>query len=680
MPKVAQDEITPYTFTVNRELSWLQFNLRVLSLAEDPQIPLAERWRYLGIFSDNLDDFFRVRVGKLKRMACLTPWIRDNKSGMTADEQCAAIYAHVRKALLRRDKALDSCMCELTRQGLERFSEDRAVREDAMLWRLFKARLLPLIHPFIVKADEPMPVFIREGGCYVAARLPEGTGIFEISHLQPRLWFAPEDSNRFIYGEILALHCIRAVFPGYKDGGCGVFRTVRSKEYPEILQAQEKEDFLEALRQREHLPVVRLDVSKGMPHALRRYLIKALEADESAVFEMQPPFHVGMGDALWTKLDSRPALFFSPFLSHKAPQSHKGLMNRALREDVLMCFPYEAMDGFLSLLNEAACAEEVTDIAISVYRLAQASNVAKALCRAAENGKHVLVLMETRARFDESNNYSWAELLRRSGCKVIVGPKGMKCHAKICQIRLCTEGKHRYITQIGTGNYNEVTARQYADIGLITADPVIGRDGAAFFRYMSGDESAAKCEKLLISPLNMKAKLLEYIDQEAEKGQAGCILIKGNALTERTLIEHLQAAAKAGAQIDLIIRGACCLRPGIPELTENIRVRSIVGRFLEHSRLYCFGQGDCQKLYLSSADGMGRNLNRRVEIACPVENAELRHELTHMLRIMLSDNVNAWEMSKDGEYDRVNGEGKRVDSQMYFMLQGIAKDKTSNLP
>ena len=672
--------MTPYAFTVNRELSWLQFNLRVLSLAEDTQIPLAERWRYLEIFSDNLDDFFRVRVGKLKRMACLTPWVRDNKSGMTPDEQCAAIYAQVRQALLRRDNAMDSCMGELTRQGLEQFSEDRAVREEAMLWRLFNARLSPLIHPFIVKADEPMPVSIREGECYVAARLPEGTGIFEISHLQPRLWFVPEGSNRFIYGEILAMYCIRAVFPDYKDGGCGVFRTVRSKEYPAILQAQESADLLEALRQREHLPVVRLDVSKDMPHALQRYLIKALEVDERAVFEMQSPFYMGRGDALWTKLDSRPALFFSPFLSHRAPQIPKGWMQRALREDLLMHFPYEAMDGFLSLLNEAACAEEVTDIAISVYRLAQASNVVKALCRAAENGKNVLVLMETRARFDESNNYSWAELLRRSGCKVIVGPKGMKCHAKICQIRLLEEGKQRYITQIGTGNYNEITARQYADIALITADPAIGRDGAAFFRYMSEGESATKYEKLLVSPLNMKAKLLEYIDREAEKGQAGRILIKGNALTERTLIEHLQAAAKAGAQIDLIIRGACCLRPGIPGLTENIRVRSVVGRFLEHSRLYCFGQGECQKLYLASADGMGRNLNRRVEIACPVEDAALRHELTHMLRVMLRDNVNAWEMREDGEYDRVNGEGKRVDSQMYFMLQSIAKSETSNLP
>ena len=669
------------SYTQNRELSWLRFNERVLAEATDPSVPLMERLRFASIFTSNLDEFFMVRVGSLIDLGMIAPDDAENKSGMTPAEQLDCICQAVRPLIERRDEIYLSLTAELAENGVTEVAYEALTdSQRAYVHDYFKENIRPLLSPQIIDRSHPFP-HLKNKALYAAALLSDRgrtlLGIIDIPKSVPPILMLPGGQIKYVRTEAVVAAHLRKTFKIYGVEEHAVISVTRNADISmdEEKFDEDNPDFLNymsrLLRKREKLAPVRLELQGRAPR-LAKMLANSLKLESKQVFSCVCPLKLGYAYLL----DKCPSyMYYSPYTPVYPDYlcRDQSIVGQVRQRDVLLFYPYQSMQPFLDLLKQSASDPAVASIKITIYRLARNSAIAKSLCEAAENGKEVTVLMELRARFDEQNNIEWARELEEAGCRIIYGPEGCKCHAKICLITRREKNGLSYITQIGTGNYNEKTSTLYTDFCMITADPAVARDAVLFFENMLIGYLSDEYETLLVAPNAMKNRLMDMIDGEIAKGERGRIVIKANSVTERGLIDKLSEASCAGVKIDLIIRGICCIVPGVPGKTENITVTSIVGRFLEHSRIYCFGTGEDCRLYLSSADVMTRNQNRRVEIACPVRSAEIRDMLTDYLNRILADNTKAWRLLSDGTYlDVTAADGEpECNVQSYYMEHPI---------
>ena len=672
----------------NRELSWLKFNERVLEEAESKDVPLCERFTFASIFQTNLDEFFMVRVGSLQDQMLLHKEIRDNKTKKTAKEQIEAILEEVKRLGKRHGKAFENLLQELEAYGV-RFVDFRHIDEGASqrLERYFKTEIAPLISPTIISKRQPFP-FLRNKDIYIVAVLEtkskkERLGIIPCSNnVFKRLIELPDHPGTFMLSEEFILHYVPEVFKGYRIKAKSVIRITRNADidadalYDEDLDYR---DFMaDLIKKRKKLTPVRIEFSREMNKNVVATLCKYLEMDKTHVFLSDAPLDLSFVFEIQDRLRKNPELFYEKKVPQKSPmfQDGESILAQIRREDKLLSYPYESIRPFLHMLNEAAEDPDVISIKMTLYRLAKQSKVVEALVEAAENGKEVIVLVELRARFDEENNIEWSRRLEDAGCQVIYGLDGYKVHSKLCLITRKNDNHVEYFTQIGTGNYNEKTSRLYTDLSLMTSDPAIGLEASNVFQALLKGEVVEQSEKLLVAPKCLQNRVLEMIDEEIEHArheEPAYVGVKLNSLTDKKIIDKLAEASKAGVKIDLVIRGICCLLPGIPEKTENIRVISIVGRFLEHSRIYIFGTEERSKVYIASADFMTRNTVRRVEVAAPVEDVRLKECLLKDFRIMLNDNVQARKMNPDGNYTRIRNDKEPLSAQEYFYEEAYKK-------
>ena len=669
-----------YRYTQNRELSWLRFDRRVLEEAADADVPALERLKFVSIFSSNLDEFFMVRVGSLFDLARMTPDDTDNKTGWTPSGQLRHVYRAI-PGLLAMKKQIYTAVTEaLAQSGIrDAAPETLDAGELKQLGRFFKTELLPVLSPIVIAPNHPVPHLVNKN-IYAAALLEskkghKAVGIVPVPDSAPP-YLLLADGKRFVRTENILLRWLPTLFDAYTVKESCVLAVTRNADisFDDEKFEDDEEDFRrqmkKLLKQRDHLAVVRLELSAAVSPEFRRMLSALVRVQAHQVFVDTCPLNMRYVFRLIGELpkEASARLLYPPYHPRWAEdlRQSQSILAQVQQKDRLLFYPYDSVEPFLRLLNEAAENPQVLSIKITIYRLASSSRIAQALCRAAENGKEVLVLMELRARFDEENNLAWSKMLEESGCQVIYGTEGFKCHSKICLITLRNRNKTGYLTQIGTGNYNEKTNAMYTDLSLMTADPAVGEDAAAFFRNMLVNKLDGEYRQLCVSPFGIKSMLLRNIDQQAALGKDGYICIKANSVTEREVIDKLAAASRAGVEVQLIIRGICCILPGVAGETENIHVTSVVGRFLEHGRIYQFGRGKTAEYYISSADLMTRNLNRRVEIACPVHDAQLRKQLQWFLEAQLRDTAKASLLLPDGAYCRKRSPAP-FDSQNYFM-------------
>ena len=669
---------------MNRELSWLKFNERVLEEAENPEVPLCERLTFASIYQSNLDEFFMVRVGSLYDQTLLHKKIRENKTGMTSQEQIDAILKRTKQINKRKEAVYEELMERVAEQGIRilRFNE---LDEEgaAYLERYFESEIAPLISPTVVGRRQPFP-FLRNKEIYAVAVLgskgkKDRLGIIPCtSNIFGRLIAVPGMPGTYMLAEELILHFVPAVFKGYKIKSKSLLRITRNADidadalYDEDLDYRE---FMEGLiKQRKKLAPIRLELSRDIDKKGISVLCEYLELDESHVFISSTPLDLSFVFQIQDLLRKNPELYFPKRTPQRSDQFQDGrsIIEQIREEDKLLSYPYESIRPFLHLLTEAAEDPDVISIKMTLYRVAKQSKVVEALIEAAENGKEVVVLVELRARFDEENNIGWSRLLEDAGCQVIYGLDGYKVHSKLCLITRKNGGQIEYITQIGTGNYNEKTSRLYTDLSLMTANVEIGLEASNVFQALSKGEVVEHSEHLLVAPKCLQNKVLAMLDEEiahARNGEEAYAGFKLNSLTDKKIIDKLIEASEAGVKIDMIIRGICCLIPGVEGKTENIRIISIVGRFLEHSRIYIFGSRERRKYYIASADFMTRNTVRRVEVAAPVYDERLQNKLQDMFDIMLADNQKARYLDAEGNYHRVINERAPLNSQEYFYAQ-----------
>ncbi len=672
----------------NRELSWLQFNRRVLEEAEDPANPLCERLNFAAIFQSNLDEFFMVRVGML--LDTLNMGVTDNKTGMTSGQQAAAVLDKTRQLLADRDRICKGLLGELSAQGVELCRFDALPdKTQSFLEKYFTASVLPLLSPQIIGRKQPFP-FLRNKEIYAVAMLktknggermgivPCGEGVLR------RLVPLPGEGGQFILVEELIASFLSKLFVHYKVEGTVLIRLVRSADIdmddassqPDDIPAEEYRKSMEKLiRRRKRLQPVKLDYRGKLSDTIRDGLCACLGLSKKHLFASGAPLDLSFFGAVRDLLRDRAELFYPRRVPQNSPNVDPliPMAEQIRKRDRMLSFPYESVRPLLRLLQEAGQDPDVVSIKMTLYRVAHNSKVVEALVDAAENGKEVVALVELRARFDEENNIGWSRVLEQAGCRVIYGLDGLKVHSKLLLITRRREEQVEYITQVGTGNYNEDTVRLYTDYALMTADPQIGADAAQVFNALSMGEVLEESKKLMVAPACLRTKILAYIDGEMARAGAGepaYLGFKLNGLTDRQLIDKLIEASQAGVKIDLIVRGVCCLTGGVPGLTDNIRVVSIVGRYLEHARIYIFGEGERRKVYLSSADFMTRNTTRRVEVAAPVDDPALRAHLEQMFADELRDTAKGRLQQPDGSY--VRAEGEPFNSQEHFCDQAAS--------
>lgn len=672
-----------YAYTQNRELSWLRFNQRVLEEADDRANPPLERLKFIAIFSGNLDEFFMIRVGSLFDIALVSPAELDNKSGMTALEQLSRIYRAIPGLIGLKEQLYASVTADLARQGVEDLSVSRLTHwEQSAVNAYFKANILPIISPIIIGSRHPAPHLINKA-LYAAALLTDkrgklSVGLVPIPEILPPYLRMEGEGLRYIRAETMILQRLSSLFGAYQVEESCIVSVTRNADisFDDEKFEDSEDDFrirvIKLLKKRGSLSAVRLEISQKISDAFLIRLTKLVQVEKQQIHVDSCPLNMRYVFQLAKDLPEikAAALLYQPYRSRwpEDIRPEHSIVEQVQRGDRLLFFPFDSVDPFLRLLSEAAERPDVLSIKITIYRLASSSKIAHTLCRAAENGKEVIVLMELRARFDEANNVSWSKLLEDAGCQVIYGMDGFKCHSKICLITLRGKRKVQYITQIGTGNYNEKTNAMYTDLSVMTASDTIGEDATAFFRNMLVNNLDGEYRELLVSPSGIKSALCALIDEQIALGSDGYICIKVNSVTEREVIDRLRAASRAGVEVQLIVRGICCILPGVPAETENVHVTSIVGRFLEHARIYCFGKGPQAKVFLSSADLMTRNLSRRVEIACPVHDRDLRDQLLWILSCQLRDTAKAGFMTPDGLYCRKRDQRAiSFDSQAQFM-------------
>ena len=673
---------------MNRELSWLKFNERVLEEAENPEVPLCERMTFVSIYQSNLDEFFRVRVGSLQDQMLISTEIRENKTKMTSAEQIRAIIKEVKKLNQRKDKAYEKLMKKIEEYGITLINHASAKSEEKkFLEKYFMKEIMPLSSPTIVGKRQPFP-FLKNGEIYAVVVLEtrnkkERIGIIPCSNnMLTRMVELPGGKGRYMLIEDLILHYIGKVFKGYKVKGRSLLRVVRNADidadaaYDEDLDYRE---FMEDLmKQRKKLSPVRIDLSREMDETVVDALCRYLDVTPDRVFRSEAPLDVSFVFQLQDLLRRNTELFYEKRVPQKSPEFKDGqsILQQITEEDKLLSYPYDSIRPFLKMLTEAAEDDSVISIKMTLYRLAKQSKVIEALCEAAENGKEVVVLVELRARFDEENNIRWSRMLEEAGCQIIYGLEHYKVHSKLCLITRRGENGIQYITQIGTGNYNEKTARLYTDLSLMTANEQIGMDAARVFQALAKGEVVEDMEHLLVAPKCLQSKVIEKIEEQIQKqknGETAYIGLKMNSLTDKRIIDKLIDASKAGVKIDMIVRGICCLIPGVEGETENIHVISVVGRFLEHSRIYIFGNGEEAQYYIGSADFMTRNTVKRVEVAAPVYSERLKKRLQDLFDLMLSDNKKARKEDAKGAYSVVECKGQPINSQELLYQEAYAK-------
>ena len=672
------------TIYMNRELSWLKFNERVLEEAENPENPLCERLTFVSIYQSNLDEFYMVRVGSLVDQMLLAKDIRENKTNMTPEEQLDAILARTKKLNRKRDVVYEEIMENLEQYGVHMLNFHKIEKEDRnYLERYFEAEVAPVISPSIVGKRQPFP-FLRNKEIYAVVVLEtkkgkEKLGIIPCSSTGIlRLIPVPGKTGTYMLSEELILHFVSKIFKGYHIKAKSLLRITRNADidadalYDEDLDY--REFMVELIKARKKLAPIRLELSREMDGDVVETLCEYLEVDKNYVFRGDIPLDLSFVFQIQDGLRKRTELFYEKRIPQKSPlfNSHEPILDQIAKKDRFLSYPYESIKPFLTMLHEAANDEDVVSIKMTLYRVAKQSKVVEALIEAAENGKEVFVLVELKARFDEENNIGWSRLLEDAGCHVIYGLDGYKVHSKLCQIMKKKDGNVEYYTQIGTGNYNEKTARLYTDLSLMTADPKIGTEAARVFQALAMGETVEDMEHLLVAPRCLQNKVLAMIDEEIEHAKAGepaYIGLKMNSLTDKRIMSKLVEASCAGVHIDMVIRGICCLIPGVKGQTENIHIISIVGRFLEHSRIYIFGTQERAKIYISSADFMTRNTLRRVEVAAPIEDPDIRMQIQEMFVTMLSDNRKARTMNNKGNYKIEPSDNAPLNSQEVFLQQ-----------
>ena len=672
------------TIYMNRELSWLKFNERVLEEAENPENPLCERLTFASIYQSNLDEFYMVRVGSLVDQMLLAKDIRENKTNMTPEEQLDAILARTKKLNRKRDVVYEEIMENLEQYGVHMLNFHKIEKEDRnYLERYFEAEVAPVISPSIVGKRQPFP-FLRNKEIYAVVVLEtkkgkEKLGIIPCSSTGiQRLIPVPGKTGTYMLSEELILHFVSKIFKGYHIKAKSLLRITRNADidadalYDEDLDY--REFMVELIKARKKLAPIRLELSREMDGDVVETLCEYLEVDKNYVFRGDIPLDLSFVFQIQDGLRKRTELFYEKRIPQKSPlfNSHEPILAQIAKKDRFLSYPYESIKPFLTMLHEAANDEDVVSIKMTLYRVAKQSKVVEALIEAAENGKEVFVLVELKARFDEENNIGWSRLLEDAGCHVIYGLDGYKVHSKLCQIMKKKDGNVEYYTQIGTGNYNEKTARLYTDLSLMTADPKIGTEAARVFQALAMGETVEDMEHLLVAPRCLQNKVLAMIDEEikhAKAGEQAYIGLKMNSLTDKRIMNKLVEASCAGVHIDMVIRGICCLIPGVKGQTENIHIISIVGRFLEHSRIYIFGTQERARIYISSADFMTRNTLRRVEVAAPIEDPDIRMQIQEMFVTMLSDNRKARIMNNKGNYKIEPSDNAPLNSQEVFLQQ-----------
>ena len=664
---------------VDRELSWLQFNLRVLMEAGNGAVPLLERLKFLSIYQNNLDEFFMVRVGALMHRALLLPDYVDQKTGWDTPTQLRRIMREVARQQETAAGIYRDLLRDLGAAGIEVVDFRRISKVDESIARKVFAEFRQLLTARIVDAEHPMP-FLDNREPYVAVLLRRrektNLGLVYLSRLPAYRVFEAEGKQKVLFTDALVRHFASLLFKKHEvRDSCTVRVTRNADVFIEENARAEDEDFRSSmqklLKKRKRQSIVRLQIGGKPDKRLRELLDKYLKVPEKHVFFTSVPFRLGFGGDLSVSQE----LKYPERRSVRTVALRKGDYFRYLeRQDILLSFPFQSMTPFVDLLYEAADDPEVVSIRITLYRLAASSKLAAALAYAADQGKDVLCLLELRARFDEKNNIDYSEMLEEAGCSVIYGLPDQKVHSKLCLITRKCGDEVRYITQIGTGNYNEVTSEQYCDLSLITADRQVGRDAALIFEALEQGQAPEPTEALITSPLGFKPWLLAQLDRELEKGPDGFVAIKVNSLNDVDVMTKLIDCSRAGVKVELFIRGICCLRPGLPGYSEHIRVRSVVGRYLEHSRIYVFGSGDDQRVYLGSGDLLNRNTQRRVEAFAEVRTPETRRQVLEVMEAIRCDDVKGWDMQPDGTYRKADAP-QGADSQerlaAYFAAQRV---------
>lgn len=668
---------------MNRELSWLKFNERVLEEAENPKVPLCERLTFASIYQSNLDEFFMVRVGSLIDQMLVAKDSRDNKTHMTPKEQIQAILPQVEILNRRKDEVYGKLMEKIEEYGIRLVDFSKITEEEnKFLEAYFDMEISGLISPTIVGKRQPFP-FLKNKEIYAVVVLttksgkerlgiiPCGSGVFE------RLIRLP-GGNTYMLSEELILHYIPKVFKGYQIKEKSLLRVTRNADIDADALYDEDLDYREfmadLIKKRKKLAPVRIELSRKLSEGSVKLICEHLAIKSQYVFRSQAPLDLSFVFQIEDALRKIPELFYERRTPRKSPAftGDRPILDQIKEKDKLLSYPYESINPFLNMLHEAANDKDVVSIKMTLYRVAKQSKVVEALIEAAENGKEVLVLVELKARFDEENNIGWSRLLEDAGCRVIYGLDGYKVHSKLCLITKKTDEQIEYYTQIGTGNYNEKTSRLYTDLSLMTYNVDIGLEAANVFQALAMGETIKHVDHLLVAPKCLQNKILDMIDEEiahARAGEPAYIGLKMNSLTDKKIMEKLVEASCAGVRIDMVIRGICCLIPQVPGKTENIHVRSIVGRFLEHSRIYIFGSEGREKIYIASADFMTRNTLRRVEVAAPVYDEEIKAHLLEMFRIMLKDNQQARQENGEGIYRILPTDEEPLNAQEYFYEQ-----------
>ena len=668
----------------NRELSWLKFNDRVLMQAKDTKVPLGEKLNFVSIFQSNLDEFFMVSFGSLIDQVLFYPVSKENKTGMTGEEQLKACLKRIHYLNKKKDTIYANIMNELKEYGwgIVKYQDLKNKEDRKYFEKYFTREILPLISPQVVSKRQPFP-FLNNRELYIVVQLESKKGkrkmgiISCANAMDDRLLAIPSMQGQFILIEDVILHFVSKIFTKYTVKNKALIRVTRSADIDEDDHSLDGHDdyreMMETLiKQRRKLSPVRLEISPGLEELEILMLMNFLNVKKNQIFEVKTPLDLKfIGDLRDHLKFMHPAMFYSKLdaRNNTSVVNTTPMIKQILKKDILLAYPFESMSPFLRLLDEASQDKNVASIKMTLYRVAKNSKIVKSLIKAAENGKEVVVLVELRARFDEENNIDWSKRLEDAGCRVIYGLDGLKVHSKLCLITYKNNQGVEYICQVGTGNYNENTSKLYTDLSLMTSSREIGEEINSVFNHLSLGETEPNADLLMVAPQCMLTKICAYIDEQielAKQGKEAYVGFKCNSVTSKKMIDKLIEASQAGVKIDMIVRGICCIIPGVEGLTENIRVISIVGRYLEHSRIYIFGKGENQKIYISSADLMTRNLERRVEVAAPVLDEKIKKTLSSMFNIMLNDNVKACELMNDGTYKRIKNKKVKMNSQEYF--------------
>lgn len=654
----------------NRELSWLKFNERVLLEAEDNNVPLCEKLTFASIFQSNLDEFFMVRVGSLYDQMRFSQDKSDNKTNMTAKEQLTAIFKESRELTRKKDAVYRNLMLQLDDYGIKILNFNDIDYSDAVyLEKYFKESVLPLLSPQIVGKKQPFP-FMKNKEIYAVALLgkknSDKVGIVPCSNgVFSRLVPIPSDDKKFMLVEELILHFMPKIFEKYQIKSKSLIRIIRNADI-DVDEAVDNEDtdyrdtMERMIRQRKRLCPVKMEYSRLLDETIILNLCKELELKQEQIFYSEAPLDLSFVFDIQDILRADKKLFYERHVA-KVPvwaNPSRSMISIIEEKDRLLFYPYESMNPFLRLLNEAGNDNRVVSIKMTLYRVAKNSQIIESLINAAENGKEVVVLVELRARFDEENNIEWSRRLEDAGCRIVYGLDHTKVHSKLCLITYQEEGRISYVTQIGTGNYNEKTAKQYTDLSLMTANKTIGKEAAETFTKLCMEEFIDNTISLLVAPKCLKREVLQMMNDEinhVKNGKPGYVGIKINSLTDKDIIDKLVECSQAGVKVEMVIRGICCLVPGIDGYTTNITVKSAVGRFLEHSRIYIFGTPDRDNIYIASADFMTRNMERRVEIAAPIYDDEIKKRIRDIFDIKENQYIKIWKLGPDGKYYHDDG-------------------------